>query len=98
MLSHSRPDTGRLHPETSDARLAAGRQVELDGGLEKNLEREIDRASTLDQAHGPMEVDLVRGGENGRRLEVVADAGERLGAPLLDDLDLDVGSFLELCR
>ncbi len=38
------------------------------------------------------------GGEDGSRLEVVADACKRLGPPPLDELDLDVGSFLKLCR
>ena len=45
-----------------------------------------------------MQVDLVGGCDNSSRLEVVAHTRKRLGTPLLDEFDLDVGSFLKLCR
>jgi len=66
--------------------------------LQEDLESKVDRAAALDQTHREVEVDFVRGGENGGRLEVVAHTGKRLGTPLLDELDFDVGSFLKLCR
>ena len=68
------------------------------GGLEENLKREVDRATALDEAHRVVQVDFVRGCEHRSGLEVVPHAREGLGAPLLNELDLDVGSFLELCR
>lgn len=85
-------------PETSDARLVAGRQVLLELRLQEDLKGEVDGAASLDQAHCEMQVDFVRGCENSSRLEVVARARKRLGTPLLDELNLDVGSFLKLCR
>ena len=66
--------------------------------LEEDLEGEIDGAATLDEADRVVQVDLVRGGENGGGLGVVTDAYERLCSPLFNDLDFDAGSVLELCR
>ena len=85
-------------PETSDARLVAGRQVLLRLRLQEDLESKLDGAASLDQAHCEMQVDLVGGCDNSSRLEVVAHTRKRLGTPLLDEFDLDVGSFLKLCR
>ena len=45
-------------------------------GLEKDLESEVDRATTLDEAHRVMKVDLVRGCEHSSGLEVITDARE----------------------
>ena len=54
MLSRILPAGRTPLGTTSDARLAAGRQVLLEvvlRGLEKDLEGEVDRAATLDEAH-----------------------------------------------
>jgi hypothetical protein len=87
-----------LEAETSDARRLAGRQGPKVGLLEENLESKIDRAAALDKMHREVQVDFVGSRENGGRLEVVADARERLGTPLLDEVDLEIGSLLKLCR
>ena len=58
--------------------------------LQEDLEREIHAAAALEERDGEVEVDLGRGGEDGGGLGVVAGALERVEAPELDALDLEV--------
>jgi hypothetical protein len=58
--------------------------------LQENLEREIDRAATLEQLDGLVEVDVVARSEDECALGVVARTLELLVPPTLDALDLGV--------
>ena len=57
-------------------------------------QREVDRAAPLEEPHRAVEVDLGRGGEHRRGLEVVSRPLEGREAPLLDPVDLE----LQLCE
>ena len=66
--------------------------------LEKDLERQLDRATALEQADRRVEVDVVARGEDDCRLGVVPRTLERLVTPLLDSIALGHVYELEFCR
>jgi hypothetical protein len=98
MLPYSRRLAECLSAKRVTPGSSAGRQTPEDLRLEENLESEIDGTAALEQSYGMVQVDLVRGSQHGSRFGVIPDPNERLGAPPFDQLDLDIGSFLELCR
>lgn len=65
--------------------------------LEKNLQRDRDRAAALEKVDRLMEVDLVRRRQHRSRLGVVTGPHEGEEAPLLDDLDLGLEYGGEVC-
>ena len=76
----------RMH-RRAFCRHGAGR-VRRTAALQENLERELDRAPALEQAHRRVEVYVVARREHDRRLGVVPRALERLVTPLLDSIAL----------
>ena len=58
---------------------------------EEDLERELGRATRLDQFDCPVEVDVGARGELEGGVDVVAALLERLGTPALDPLGLGLG-------
>src|SRR5919106_1477633 len=56
--------------------------------LEQDLQCQLGRAAVLDQLDGPVEVDVVPGGEPGSALGRLAGALELRGAPPLHLLEL----------
>ena len=67
-------------------------------GLEKNLQRELDGAAAVEEAHRVVQIDVVACRQDDRSLGVVPRALERLVTPLLDSIALGHVYELEFCR
>jgi hypothetical protein len=63
---------------------------------QQDLQREIDRAATLEEADGNVEVDVMGEGDDGGCLWVVTGALERVEAPALDLVDLELGRWCQV--
>ena len=68
------------------------------GVYKKNLEREVDRATALEEVDRAMQVDVVAGRQDESALRVVPGALQFLVTPLLDAIDLREVHELEFCR
>jgi len=91
--------THNRHLKGAIPRAASPRREVKDDGflLEEDLERGRDRAPALEQIDRSMQVDLVRGSEDGRGFHVVPGTPERLETPELDELDLWLDGRGEVC-
>ena len=65
---------------------AARARTERARPLKQDLESQLDRATTLEQAHRAVQIDVVTRRENDCRLWVVPRALERFVPPLLDSI------------
>ena len=65
---------------------------------EKNLKREVDRATALEELDRTVEVHVVAGRQDESALRVVPSALQFLVTPLLDAIDLREVHELEFCR